>query len=722
MAKPSQCAVRTLLLLPVFLTVNGCELLGADPMAPGGGGTSTNAGSSGTAVATSATGETSTSTGASNGTGSSGVVVGSSSGAPSGGTSTTATSTTGGSSGGGCITDDQFFDTRVTEVLQTDCMLCHNQGGIAAFTRNVLIPSSESGHLAANRAVFERLARIPAGDESLLLAKASGRADHGGGTRLPEGSDGNNVIREFLSRLNAPGGCVNPGAPPMMCPETSIGVAKAPLRRLTDVQLRNSVQDLLQVDVGATLYPATTRGEGFSTWPLANVVSSSGAENIMLAAERAASLATANLAATLGCNGGESQDVCVARFVAEFPAKAFRRPLTAQETATLQVVLTVGTTPAERVGILIEAVLQSPQFLYLDVVGAPLAGQPEVERFSDYATAARLSYFFLETTPDPDLRAAASEGRLRTVEQVRTQATRLVGDPRVHATLTRFHEDLAQLYQLDTIAKDPAVYPQFTPALVAAMREEQQRFVTQVVWADNPTLDTLLYSNLTFTNPALDTLYGTTGARTGTGWEARTLSSTLRPGLLSRTAFLTAHSYSATSSPVRRGAFVMKRMLCRDMTPPPGINLVLPGPTETNTIRDRLAGHRNTPACASCHDRIDPLGFSMEPYGALGEHRTAWENGITVDATGMVGTQAFDGVLQMIQSMNQENAMRDCYARQWYAFAHGRGVEEDELCATRRIERTFAAANGNIRDLLVSVVSSDMFLHRPTRVIPPEMP
>ena len=294
----------------------------------------------------------------------------------------------------------------------------------------------------------------------------------------------------------------------------------------------------------------------------------------------------------------------------------------------------------------------------------------------------------------------------------------MVDDPRAVPVVAAFHQDWLHTYQLDTIAKDETVYPQFGPDLVADMKRELDLFTTEVVWMGDGTFDSLLYSPVSWTTPELDDIYGTASLREGDGWERRVLDET-RPGVLTRTAFLTGHSYSASSSPVRRGVFVLEQMLCQDLTPPPGVSLELEEPTETNTIRDRLAAHASDPVCASCHDKIDPVGFSFEHYGALGEWRDDWDNGIPVDASGTLQDPpgSFVGVPEMLPVVDGGDMVRDCYAVQWFQFGSGRPAELSDECELDRLGDRFAYTGGDMRDLLVQIAASEAMRYRRTRVL-----
>ena len=413
--------------------------------------------------------------------------------------------------GDDCVTDEDWFETQIAPVLEADCVQCHVEGGTAAQTRHLLVPSSDPEHLEHNMEIWRSLVDEEIDGLALLLAKPTQAVNHGGGPRFgaedPEYAD----FAQMIARLRQPGGCGEMEVPPE-CDPDAILPGPTPLRRLTDAQYHNAVFDLLGTGAPEGAFPTTERGDQFSTFHTSNIVSATGAEGVLISAEALALAATVDLDALLACDEGEPATECARGFVDDFAYRAYRRPLSEREAEILHSVLeSAGEDLREGVGRVIEVVLQSPQFLYLDAVAGAPTDDESVAHLDDHAIAARLSFFVLDTTPGPALLEAASRGELHTRAQVESHARRLVEDPRALPVLARFHQDWLKTYQLDTIAKSPDRYPQFTPELVAQIKQELDLFITEVVWLGGPTLDTLLYSPFTWTTPALDALYGTEG-------------------------------------------------------------------------------------------------------------------------------------------------------------------------------------------------------------------
>ncbi len=514
---------------------------------------------------------------------------------------------------------------------------------------------------------------------------------------------------ELVNRVAEPGACQAPSPAPLLCDPTEPTPGSDSLRRLTEAQYLHSVTALLGVTLPDGIFPGSVSSRHWmSSWASANPVTSVTVRGMLDAAEEAARLATTDLAGLLGCPVGGA---CVDAFTVDFVTRAFRRAPTTAELDVFTTLMVQGTSYTDRVVLLIEAVLQSPQFLYLD----PRAGLPvsdTVSELDDRALATRLAYALTDYPPDAELLDLADRGLLRTPDQVRSQASRLLESPEAIGVLQRFHRDWLQLFRLATQPKDPWLFPTWDPGLQADLAEEIDRFVADVVWPGDRTLDALLYDRHTYTSPALDAIYGTTSERSGEGWELRELDGR-RPGVLSRAAFHAAHSHATSTSPVQRGVFVLQELLCQDLRPPPGIPTDLGPPTAISTVRDRLATHRADPSCAPCHDQIDPVGLSMEHYGVLGAWRDTWANGIPVDSSGTLNGVAVDGLTSMLSALDMQ-AVSACYARRWFEYTAGRAARTADACTLAALEASFLATGGALDSLLLELTVSDAFLFRST--------
>ncbi len=608
---------------------------------------------------------------------------------------------------GACVTDADFFAAEVEPILSADCVVCHREGGAGALTRYVLQPFDGPAATAANHALLVGLVTDHPDFGALLVDKPTNAVSHGGGRRFDAADPRATALRRFVERARDPEDCVEP-APPIEdpCAPGAVRPGTTALRRLTDSQYRHSVADIFGVEVPPGLFPVTTLDRDFRTWAVNNTVSAAGAESIMLAAEHVA----ARVDADAGVTCAEEPADCGRRSALHLAERAFRRPLRPAEAALIEGLFAADLEPQAALRRAVELILQSPQFLYLsDAPGAPEADAAPLD---PHALAARMSYFLVDTAPDDALIAAAAAGELSTRAGVAAQARRLVADPRARRALTAFHRDWLDVWRLQNTTRDPARYPAFGPHTVDAMLTELDLFVTEVVWAGDARFDTLLYGDVTWVDRALAPIYGLPDP--GDGWHRVRLDGD-RPGVLTRSAFLAAHAYAGSSSPVQRGAFVLHDLLCETLDPPADVNMDLPEPSEeARTIRERLRQHWTAPACRACHERIDPIGFAFEHFGALGEWRDTWDDGLPIDASGAFEEQGvFDGAAEMIAAVGAAEQVRTCYATRWFEYAVGRPAEPEDTCAVRALAERFAASDGDIRNLLVDITLTDAFRYRP---------
>lgn len=588
-----------------------------------------------------------------------------------------------------CVTDDAFFADVVVPVL-ADCETCHVADGAAAQARWTLVPGDD----VANRTALRDFVAI---EGTLLLDKPSGRVSHGGGVRISPDTAAYEALREFVARALAPGGCEDPGDPVAGCgPE--LHAAPVSPRRLTDRQLRHAVEDLFGVRLGDGVFPPTVRGPDFRTFASSNPVTAPDAEQLMIAAETVA--AQVDLTEIVRCLDPEA---CAREALLDWGTRAFRRPLTSREADVLTRFVDAGLPPTEAVQLGLMVLLQSPQFLYVDVV------PEETALLTDHAIAARLALFLTDSLPDAELRAVADAGALHTREQVADQARRLVADARAVRAVRGFHDDWLDSYRLDAAERDPGRYPGFSDATRQSLHTELDLVVSEVVWSGSARFEDLLFTQTTWVDSEVARIYGLPDP--GPGWHRVDLGPE-RPGVLTRAGFLACHAYAAASSPVQRGAFVVHELFCEDLEPPQDVNMDLPPESEVaTTIRERLAQHAADPTCAGCHDRMDPMGFAFEHFDAEGAWRDQWESGLDVDATGSLEDPAgdFDGAAEMMGLVATSPRAQACYAQRWYEYALGHPAGPEDRCSLAAVQARFEATGGDLRSLLVDLAITDAF-------------
>jgi hypothetical protein len=372
------------------------------------------------------------------------------------------------------------------------------------------------------------------------------------------------------------------------------------------------------------------------------------------------------------------------------------------------------------------SVLMSPNFCYRAdlLAGGPPNKSAASNRapLSDYALASRLSYFLWSSLPDAELLAHAQAGDLHRPEILAAQARRMLTDPRVRDFAVEFAGNWLDFRRFEEHnAVDRERFPVFDNALREAMFEEPIRFFGDVVSADRSVLN-FLYADYTFVNAPLAQLYGAKAATPAPGEWVRVehASDFGRGGLLPMAVFLTANSPGLRTSPVKRGYWVVRRVLGERIPPPPATVPVLPNDEKQLgdlTLRETLAKHREDKVCASCHARFDSFGLVFEGYGAIGERRAKDFAGHTVETRAdFPGGSSGDGLpgLRDYIRAHRENDFVDNLCRKLLAYALGRSLQpsDDTLVATMR---TKLAANGHrFGTLIDTIVTSPQFLTKRT--------
>jgi hypothetical protein len=530
----------------------------------------------------------------------------------------------------------------------------------------------------------------------------------------PSSSPGGNG-QQPPANPNTPG-AVPPAMGGMQAPApASVSAGVAPLRRLTAEQYQNTVRDLLGVQdvpaIGALPADGTISDRFFSN--VAGALASVDLDHYGDAADGLATRAVANLGTLLPCDpkaGGEA--ACAQQFITAFGRRAYRRPLTQVESERLNKVYAAGGTFTDGVRMVISAVLQSPKFLYLNEP-VPAAQAGKVVAVDSFALASRLSYFLLNTMPDETLLTAAQSGQLGTADQVALQARRLMADQRFRATVGTFHNQWLELKDITGVEKDAKIFPAFSPELKAAMVEESRRFIDGVMSEDGR-VQTLLTSQTSYLTGPLYDVYGVPRPANATTWQKVQLPADQRAGILTLAGVLSVQAHEDRTSFILRGKLVREALLCTQTAPPP------PGVVNNDSklppgasARDRAAAHRADPACASCHELFDPIGFAFETYDAIGAYRVKDDAGPIDTRLDLKATAAIDGplanALELSRKLAGADEVRDCVARQWMRFALGREDQQEDAPSLTVAMKALKDAGGKVPDLVVALARSDAF-------------
>jgi hypothetical protein len=371
----------------------------------------------------------------------------------------------------------------------------------------------------------------------------------------------------------------------------------------------------------------------------------------------------------------------------------------------------------------LERMLVDPDFL-LRVHRDPVAakGKPEY-RLTDLEIASRLSFFLWSSIPDEHLLTLAEHGELSNTATLEREVRRMLADPRAtDALVDNFAAQWLNLRQIADVVVDPVVYPLYDESLLQGFQTETEMFVASTLREDRPVSE-LLNANYTFVNERLARHYGIPGVY-GTRFRRVTLPDhDQRGGLLSQGALLTTTSYPNRTSPVVRGKWLLNNIFGTPIPPPPpNVNATLetkPGAVPT-TMRERLAQHRTSATCNGCHSVIDPLGFSLENFDAIGGWRTIDEAGKPVDASGTTaGGQKIDGLAGLRSLLLAEpDQFPRTLTEKLMAYALGRRIEYYDMPTVRQIVRNAAATDYRWSSLIEGIATSPAFLMRDAA--PPE--
>lgn len=486
-------------------------------------------------------------------------------------------------------------------------------------------------------------------------------------------------------------------------------VAEDDLVRLTLRQYDATVFDLLglESDVARTSFSADVllTGSADTRFKMGAPVSSLVAKQLMLGSETLAAQVDVPMLSD-GCDGGEG---CVENFLVDFARRGFRRPARPQELAALREIYDGEADHDAGTRAVVEAVLQSPQFLYLTLADTSGAEPGEVVALDDYAIASRLSYFVWGTMPDEALFAAADAGELSTAEGIEGQLERMLDDARAEHGVLEFYDAVIDLDFVATVTKNPDAYPDFTTDIAQDLHTSLTMALRSLHFDGDGTLGDLAQSMPLYANDRLAAYYGLEG---GAGESFEPVAE--QGGLLSHPGLASLLAKPTETAIVERGQFVRAALLCSPLPPPPpGVEAELPEEGEWDTPRERFEAHRAEASCAVCHDLIDPIGYAMETLDGDGRMRTHYSSGIEIDASGefIYGADAssFDGLGQLEGILAEEDAFESCMIEHWLSFATRRVPGELDECTLEGIEASVADQGGSLQELVRSTVLSDGF-------------
>jgi cytochrome c553 len=412
---------------------------------------------------------------------------------------------------------------------------------------------------------------------------------------------------------------------------------------------------------------------------------------------------------------GEAEEPCARQILTGLAHEAYRRPPTPADLAPLLKLFSEGRADGKSfdagIELALSAILVSPNFLFRTEEN-PKTG---IAKISDLELASRLSFFLWSSIPDDELLRAAEAGKLHDAAALSAQVRRMIADPKSQAFEENFAGQWLHLRNVSSWKPDPEKYPQFDEPLRNAFEKESELFFSNIMHEDRSVLE-FIDADYTFLNERLARHYGVPGVK-GSYFRRVPLTGSQRGGILSQGAILLVTSYPTRTSPVLRGKWILENVMGSPPPPPPP-NIPPLDDSASNSaksLREQLEKHRANRACASCHSRLDPLGFSLEQYDAVGRYRTS-EGGSDIEASGSLpdGTAVNgpQGLKQVVLSRKDE--FIECLAGKMLTYALGRGLESYDEPAVRAIRRQAAREGYRFSSIVSAIVDSVPFQMRGT--------
>jgi hypothetical protein len=393
--------------------------------------------------------------------------------------------------------------------------------------------------------------------------------------------------------------------------------------------------------------------------------------------------------------------------------RVFRRPLEEEESRKLAQLLdstlAAGESPLTGVQVALQAMLASPRFLYHPLPRPAGEAKNGGALIDELTLASRLSYFLWSSTPDEELLSLAERGELR--GSLAAQVQRMIRDPKSAALTENFAGQWLQLRDLEQATPDAETFPDFNPLLASDMRRETETLFEHILHENRPVTE-FFDADYTFVNARLAKHYGLP-APEAEAFHRASLADTPRRGVLTHGSVLTLTSHPTRTSPVKRGKWLLEQMLGVEPPPPPRDVPPLPETRENESLplRVRLEQHRANPACASCHALLDPAGFALENYDAIGRWRTT-DAGHSIDASGRLITgETFSDWSELRGFLVHERRGEfvRCLAEHLLTYALGRGVTWQDKTAVREIVAQAESSNYGFQDLIRAVCESTPF-------------
>jgi hypothetical protein len=509
--------------------------------------------------------------------------------------------------------------------------------------------------------------------------------------------------------------------PPAAVADAARDVNRVDLHRLNNSEYHNTMRDLLGVNnTPAASFIGDEKAHGFDNIAAALGMTDAQYEQYWNAADTLieATFADPKLRARIVTCDPDTGDAsaCTSEIIRRFGLRAFRRPLAQAEVesfADLAAEARAMSEPFERtIALVAQAMLASPQFLYrveLDPDPSSATAHP----LDPYELASRLSYLVWSSMPDQALFELAASGELNEAATLTRELDRMLKDPRADAFVSSFAGQWLGMRELQSHTVDKTIFPEWSEPLRDAMVHEGLSYFDEFFRGER-SLDQFFTAQLHFANGSLAKLYGVAG-----GSSDKPIAVAQRQGFMGLAGFLTLTSFSYRTAPTLRGKWVLENLLCQPVAPPPANvpqleeSAAKSGDDASLNVRERLAEHRTNPACAACHNLLDPIGFGLERFDAVGHYRERYGASEPIDSTGMLPNgETFDGLLELSDLLASDQRLEDCASRKLLTYALARAPTQSDEPYLAAI-RAASSANGNhLGSLLTAIVESDLFRMR----------
>jgi hypothetical protein len=494
----------------------------------------------------------------------------------------------------------------------------------------------------------------------------------------------------------------------------------ATVRRLTEGQYRNIIADVFGTHiVVAGRFDPLIRTEGLLA------VGASQATISPTGAERYAALARAiaqqvvdesNRAMLVPCTPAapdKADDTCAAAFYNKVGRLLYRRALLADETNVfVKIAHGAATTRGDfyaGLGYGLQAMLQSPDFLFVTELTQKDPDNKKVDRLDGYSTATRLSFLLWNSAPDDALLTAAEKGDLASKSGLEDQVDRMMASPRLQAGVRAFFSDMLALDDFATLEKDTLLYPAFGLQAAIDSKEQILRTITDTLLVNDKDYRDLFTVRDTYMSSALGMVYRVPAEKPG-GWAKFTFAENdPRAGIQTMLGFVALHSHPGKSSPTLRGKAVRELLLCQKIPDPPStvnFDQFNDPNSPQKTARNRLDAHSTDPACSGCHKLTDPIGLALENFDTAGQ--TRWmENGEKIDTSGDLNGIKFNDAKGLGEALSKDPSAPSCLVNRAYSYAAARPVARGEREWIAHLEQEFASDGYRFKELLRKIALSD---------------